>query len=653
MGSFRLIPKEWRLLPRGLCLLSLLAVTQLGAETRILISADASDVERVAAEELKSDIEQVCSEEVVSIDTYSENKDVSYSGNTIRLGTTTSIPGANENLEPETFLLRSMDEEALLILGADDRGVLYGVYEFSKRVLGIDALEYWTGKQAPKQTELKMPEMDFREQAPAFKLRGYFDNDNDMLANWKGRKLIVEFDIWKEMIDSLARLRYNYIDIHDLLGRPEYYLRDYYTEMTDYHTDLELVDQVIDYAHSKGLLVQIPMYLGWEFMHLEMDEVCITSHFDRWMEIYSFYLRETPLGKGDLFLARPRHPIYDWAYTCPEEEAVGLHPGPLMEAVFSGLGKLIKRYRPGGVLICDLWQEGRDMWHSSQFNIQREAQMLWADDGFAQFEEWPERNKAYDFGIYVHAGVWKNQVVQDPYPERLKTAAQNAVSRNMTHNFLVNGQSFKPFILNLEAAARVAWDPVDFDSDTFYEEWTTRYFGEAASVTVIQSLQLLREVHHYAVGFREVMKASEKILNNLENGKAESEDLANVRTALALAQKSLELAEEAKASVPDAVLDVFDDQVLFPVRIFVENLQLLKSLIEFNNAYANNRRDSRTRERVRGLGLHARDQLLNLRTSLELGSSWEKWKGWYKPENFRIHTPPPKLEDFDRVLEGL
>lgn len=639
----------------GCCLLSLLAITHLGAETRILISADASDVERVAAEELKSDIEQVCSEETVSIDTVSEKNDVTFRGSTIRLGTITSLKESKEHLEPETYLLRSLDEEALLILGADDRGVLYGVYEFSKRVLGIDPLEFWTGKKPTPKTHLDIPKLDYREQPPAFKLRGYFDNDNDMLANWKGRKLIVEFDIWKEMIDSLARLRYNYIDIHDLLGRPEYYLREYYTEMTDYHTDLELVYQVIDYAHSKGLLVQIPMYLGWEFMHLEMDEVCITSHFDRWMEIYSYYLRETPLGKGDLFLARPRHPIYDWAYSCPEEEAVGLHPGPLMEAVFSGLGKLIKRYRPGGVLICDLWQEGRDMWHSNQFNIQREAQMLWADDGFAQFAEWPDRHKAYDFGIYIHAGVWKNQVVQDPYPERIKTAAHNAVSRGMTHNILVNGQSFKPFIFNIEAAARVAWDPQAFDSDNFYEEWTTRYFGEAASASVIQSLQLLREVHHYAVGFREVMKASEKILKNLENGKAEAEDLAHVRTALALAQKSFELAEEAKASVPDIALDVYDDQVLFPIRIFVENLQLLKRLIEFNNAYVSKggRRDSQAREQIRALGRSAREQLLNLRTSLEQGSSWEKWKGWYKPENFRIHTPPPELKDLDRILEGV
>ena len=134
-----------------------------------------------------------------------------------------------------------------------------------------------------------------------FKLRGYRDTNSGLLANWKEPKLIVEFDIWKEMIDSLARLRYNYIDIHGLLSRPEYYLQEEYQAL-DYHTDLRLVEQVIDYAHSKGLLVQVPMNLSWEFKHLELDEVCITTHFDRWMDIYSYYLADTPLGKGDLFL---------------------------------------------------------------------------------------------------------------------------------------------------------------------------------------------------------------------------------------------------------------------------------------------------------------------------------------------------------------
>ena len=640
-----------------LWLYPLLLLTSLEADTRIVLSADASDVERVAAEELKIDIERVCAEELVKVLSYPISDDDSFEGNTIALGTFDSMSDFvfGERMQPETFVLRSDDEKNLWILGADDRGVLYGVYEFSETVLGIDPLEYWTGKAPPSKTRLEIPKLNFREQPPAFKLRGYFDNDNDMLANWKGRKLIVEFDIWKEMIDSLARLRFNYIDIHDLLGRPEYYLRDYYKEMTDYHTDLELVDQVIDYAHSKGLLVQIPMYLGWEFMHLEMDEVCISSNFDRWMEIYSYYLRETPLGKGDLFLARPRHPIYDWAYSCPEEEALGLHPGPLMEAVFSGLGKLIERYRPGGVLVCDLWQEGRDMWYSNQFSLKRDTQMLWADDGFGQFPEWPDRLRAYDFGIYVHAGVWKNQVVQDPYPDRLKTAAQIALSKGMSHNILVNGQSFKPFILNIEAAGRVAWNPKDFDGDLFYGEWTTRYFGEAASSLAVESLKLLHDVHHYAVGFREVMKSSARILKQIEKGEVERESLVTVRTSIALAQKSLELAEEGMTLVPQASKDVYDDQVLYPVRIFVENLQLWKSLIEFKNLVAAKRgsRDSKFRNEVRAAGCFAREQLVSLRTTLEQGSRWQKWEGWYRPENFRIHTPPPKIEEIDQILDRL
>ncbi len=657
MNSFRKFPKEFTLPFLVAWFLVWIPPVSLSADTRILISSRASDVEKVAAEELRADIAKVCPSESVTILPHDPNWSDSFEGNSIILGSLESLSYLveGEALYAETFSLKCIDGKHLWIVGADDRGVLYGVYEFSKRVLNIDALEYWTGNTAPQQTQLEIPEMDYREQAPAFKLRGFLEHDNDMLANWKGRKLIVEFDIWKEMIDSLARLRYNYIGIHDLLGRPEFYLREYYTGMTDYHTDLELVERVIDYAHSKGLLVLVPMYLGWEFMHLEMDEVCITSHFDRWMEIYSYYLRETPLGKADLFLARPRHPIYDSAYICPEEEAVGLHPGPLMEAVFSGLGKLIHAYRPGGKLMCDLGQEGRDLWHSNQFNIQREVQMLWADEGFAQFSEWPRRKKAYDFGIYLHAGVWKNQVVQDPYPDRLKASAQNAVSRGMTENILVNGQSFKPFILNLEAAARVAWDPIRFDGVAFYEEWTTRYFGPKASAPAVQSFKLLSEAHHYAVGFQEVMKSSQKILDHIEQNEAEMEDLANVRTSLALAQKSLEWAEKAKTSVPPSSLNGFDDQVLFPCRIFVENLKLLKALIEFNNFYVTNRgrRNSKTRDRFRVLGLEAREQLVKLRILLEQGSSWGKWDGWYHPKHFRIHTQPPEIVAIDRVIENL
>jgi len=46
------------------------------------------------------------------------------------------------------------------------------------------------------------------------------------------------------------------------------------------------------------------------------------------------------------------------------------------------------------------------------------------------------------------------------------------------------------------------------------------------------------------------------------------------------------------------------------------------------------------------------DHLADLRGKLEKGSGWEKWNGWYKPEHFRVFTPPPTLDELDKVLNS-
>ncbi|MCK5739533.1 hypothetical protein KAH55_10140 [bacterium] len=302
---------------------------------------------------------------------------------------------AGKTMGMEGFVLESLakgpveQDNTLVITAGDVRGLLYGVYEFSSRVLHIDPFEFWTGKKALNSGLLELPELAHSESSPVFPLRGYFDNDNDMLSNWSGRKLTVEFETWKEMIDSLARLRYNYIDLHDTLGRAEFWYWDYYKDKFNYHTDLDLVEKLIDYIHGKGMLVQIPLYLGWEFYHLPYEKVALSKHHDDWMKVYEHYLKNTPLGKGDLFLQRPRDPWWDYAYNVLEEKEAGIKTGPLMNKMFTGLNNLIKKYRPEAKLICDLWMEGRGMWDAGEFDPDIDIDMLWADDGYAVFSEWP------------------------------------------------------------------------------------------------------------------------------------------------------------------------------------------------------------------------------------------------------------------------
>ena len=646
-----------------LALLLLCTATAVQAETHILIDQDATVTVRHAASELADDIRHAIPGENVLVRTF--EADIEQAGiNSIRVGRVdrghlltgnrvrAEFPLLNTSLLAETFVIQSAKGKAV-VGGADDRGVLYGVYEFSRQVLGIDPLEFWTGKTPVRHEALEIQPIAHLEPAPVFKLRGYFDNDNDHLANWQGRKLIVEFETWKAMIDSLARLRYNYIDIHDLLGRPEYYLRDYYTQMTEYHTDLELVDQVIEYAHEKGLLVQVPMSLGWEFRHIDLDQVCLTEHHELWMDTFEYYLSETPIGKADLFLARPRHPIYDWQYSCPSEAEQGIPHGPLLEEVFADLGKLIERYQPGAQLVSDLWQEGRALWTSGDFSPDKTIQVLWADSGYAEFGGWPTDLKGYPMGIYIHAGVWHNQVVQDPYPARIGDAFREAAARGMTYNALVNGQSFKPFILNLEAAAQAMWNPESFDGGAFYQEWTTRYFGAAAAEATIESLELLHKAHGEEFGYRDITRSGRRILRNLKDENPKLPDLAATRAALTLARDSLQTARTAEQYVPPDGLDVFDDQVLFPITIYVQNLELLESLRLLNIAWLSLQGFDTSTEsmpQLLDLATTARARLVSLLQSLEKGSRWKKWEDWYRPENFRIHTPPITLEEFDRVM---
>ena len=646
----------------------LLFACVLGGQTVILHGHKPSTVEVNAAHQLQADIQNVYPDEQVLVQDCTAPLPQQYQRLLIvgtrasnqrihQLRASQQSPLLQLPLEPETFvLLSSLPQEAcgtevLYLIGADDRGTSYAVYEFSSRVLGIDALQYWTGKQPTAPEAFAIPEIALREPPPVFPRRGYFDNDSDMLANWKGRPLIVELDTWKEMINSLARLRYNYIDPHDLMGRPEFWTMEYYQNKVDYRTDLELLEQVIDYAHSKGMMVQIPMYLGWQFHHIDFDKIALSKHHDHWMAVYEYYLTATPLAKGDLFLARPRHPIWDHAYAPPEETKAGIKPGPLMTKMFQGLKGLIDQHCPGATLVCDLWREGRPMWQSGAFAPDRQIQMLWADHYGGDFKQWPKELKGYDFGIYIHAGIWKNHVIQDPLVHPIHAAIQQAVARGMTHNIFVNGQDFKHFILNLEVCARAAWDPVGFDPDAFYTEWTSRYFGAQASPLVVDSLKLLNQAHRALHGYKEITNAAVITLNSLAAGKLKITRLGNsekTARALHLAEASLHTAQAALPWVPADAQLVYDDQIVFPASIYLDNIRLLRAVVAYAQWIQAGTPDA---VRYDALAQQMRAALVKMRTTLNQGSQWKKWDGWTRCENFRVYTPPPTLELVDQLIE--
>ena len=274
--------------------------------------------------------------------------------------------------------------------------------------------------------------------------------------------------------------------------------------------------------------------------------------------------------------------------------------------------------------------------------------MLWADYYGGDFREWPKDLKGYNFGVYVHAGIFTNHVIQDPLVYQIPLAIKEAVNRHMNSNIFVNGQDFKHFILNLEVCARAAWDTEGFNSEQFYTDWTSRYFGTEASPIIINSLKLLNEAHKPIGGFESIMDASVKTLHNIKKGEIKTvKEMKDISTVTGIANMSLNLAQNAINLVPKEEQMVYDDQIVFPATIYCKNIKLLETITLYCDFLKSASTNQKTYDFYSG---NMKNALLDLRKTLDEGSKWKKWDGWTKCENFRVMVPPPSVALLDEVI---
>ena len=654
----------------------------LAMDVGVFIPSQAETSSHYALDELKTDFEQ---SSIFSLKENHQLKTQIYFGQVnnlrsplrkmVRKADYDNFKQKSRSLHPESFIVLSVENidgtHAYVIAGGGPRGLFYGAYHFANRFLGVQPAAYWLVPEMER-TKIKIfpaVNYEYRESPPAVPLRGYFDNDSDMLANWyredlgvKNRRLVIEAETWRDMIDSLSRLRYNFIDIHDTLGRTEFFAWDYYkNKFPGYRADPGLIKEVIDYAHKKSMLVQVPLYLGWEFLrkksdapwrpgHLRSDDLCYSKSAKRWHQVLNYMLdsEHSPVRDADIFLQRPRHAYLDHPYRACEGEEVGA----VMTEWVNHLHRTIKKYNPDARLVIDLWHEGKQLWQSGRFRPNDSITMVWADSINGDLGSVPASLDGYKFGLYLHAGVWLNHVVQDPTPMKLAKAISLGTSNGMNEYLLVNGQDFKHFLLNLEASSRAAWNPDTFDSESFKHNWAERYFGKQLAGSALRSLDHLRGAHEaaadYGLDYGGYQLVTSKI-NGLLRGRAVHQ-LSGRSRMLKKAGAALNVANDALSSATSVSRKyrlVFDDQIRFPADIYYTNVRLLDSLVGLVRA---TNADSKSICQMRGEVIS--QAKLNWQL-LARGSLWRKWHGWTSPLNFRVFTPPMPIAELVKNVNNL
>lgn len=648
--------------------------------TYIVIGERAQQAEINTAQHLKNDIEEVLQQPVEMINAGDE---IPKSGHLIVVGTVASnakiaelagdqtlilsenFPGARGGIWAKVELANK--QEAIVLAGSDVQGMQYAVYEYCKDILGIDAFEYWTGNSPATRPDLDL--FSFQNKVippPNIPILCYFENDVDELANIKEPKLEYDWKNYTELINSLVRLKYNAIQLFDMLGRPEFFLRPEYKKVRpNYDVRISYIDSMINYAHDMGMMVQIDLALGYKFKPMDQEMAdCWKNHKQDWLAAWRHYFEETPIGKADIFVLRPRNQVWDWEYksSCGEDKI------DVFNEVYAELGDLIDEYKPDAHKVVVCYSDGMQMYNQG-FRPPNDWIVAWSDDGWGGFRFLPETTEDYQFGTYMHAGYWLNHTVHDPCPEKLDTIMKMMIDRYQADKYcLVNGQQFRPFLLNLEAFSKIADNPEMFNGKQFYTDWASRYFGAGAGKYAVDAMKKLHDAQYAKKGYVEHLWEVKEAVAYLSNSPIERPgkppipfdyelvrtDYQGVEKRLKIAERGLEIANEG-ATVLSSEQPFYHDYIQLPLQLYIDLLRFEKSLHHIAKL--------KRQFEVEGDAAALNDAIAscdNAREALRLvydrcasGDKNPTWKGWYKVENRRPNNGFPTLEMLDDIEQNL
>lgn len=436
--------------------------------TTIVLGADEPQPVKRAAEDLASDFQKV-------FGVRPQIADRAGSGTTIFIGQAGKLP---DELRPEnvtateSFSIATHGAKTVVLAGADMRGTIYAIYQFSQEFLGVDPLYYWTDHQPAKRTRVEVP-ADFRKffPSPVFRYRGFFINDEDLLTGWSpGDKdhTGIALATWNKIDETILRLKGN---------------------MVVPGTWIFPNDPQIEAAAERGLIVTqhhaIP--LGLNVARWPKDvPYNYSTHPEILERAWADAVAEYPKNAEILWDVGLRG-LSDVSYASMDPSVQGNDQrlGELISKAIRDQMGIVRAAHPDAQFVTDLWQEGARLEREGYLKIPPEVMTVWADDGYGYIQDKGEV-KAGE-GTYYHVAMMNNRTNQltEMVPiERIDGELGRFVTAKATNYFLVNTSDIRPYTLTIRAVMDMAWlgrlPGAERDPAGYYRRWAREEFGAKA-----------------------------------------------------------------------------------------------------------------------------------------------------------------------------
>ena len=361
-------------------------------------------------------------------------------------------------------------KRVVCLTGADMRGTIYAIYQFSQTVLGVDPMYLWTGKQPEKRTSITLPD-DFAHvfPSPVFRYRGIFTNDEDLLSGWipapKGAHTGISLKVWDNVFETILRLKGNLV----VPG----------TWIFPDDAQVEAASQrglIVNQHHATPLGVNAarwPQDVPYNFStHPEILERA-------WKDAVAEYKPD-----DEILWSVGLRGLSDQSYAALDPSVRGNDPllGKRISDAIDDQIKIVRAQHPDAQFITNLWQEGDRLMREGMLKIPPEVMLVWADTGYADMQDGGDLKPGE--GMYIHVAMMNgmaNQLSEMVSLPRLEEALGRYIKAGATGYMLVNTSDIRPVAMTTRAVMEMAWggapQVASDENGAYYRRWATEEFG--------------------------------------------------------------------------------------------------------------------------------------------------------------------------------
>ena len=385
---------------------------------------------------------------------------------------------------PESFAFsvvhlpgRGQVRDVVCLVGADMRGTIYAIYQFSQSVLGADPMYLWTDKEPEKRTSIEL-KTDFARvyPKPVFRYRGFFPNDEDLLTGWtpaaKGTNAGISLKVWDNIFETILRLKGNMI-VPGTWIFPD--------------------DAQVEAASRRGLIINqhhaIP--LGVNVARWPRDVPYNFSTHPEILERAWTNAVATYWPDEEILWSVGLRGLSDSSYASLDPSVRSNDPllGKRISDAIAEQMKIVRAKYPKAEFVTDLWQEGARLMQEGLLQIPPEVSLVWADTGYGDMQDGGKVGPRQ--GMYFHVAMMNfnaNQLSEMVPVSVIDEELGRYIKAGATSYFLVNTSDIRPVAMTTRAVMDIAWGGVNAESPdadaTFYRTWASEEFGAKSADAV-------------------------------------------------------------------------------------------------------------------------------------------------------------------------